>query len=147
MAHDRQRVQRVSDRTTVTEIMYSVRLGPLFCLNGQLWKTAVCWEDYKGRHNQVSVVLYDHANFQEDMGRWKRNKRQTWFYKNEKEPERGVKPVKARFDSNSNPCKTSNKEYSNIIKTLEYNNMSNENACKNMAEIEDILNCVEDGRI
>ena len=41
MVYDRQRVQRVSDRATAIEIMYPVRLGPLFCLNDQPWEIVV----------------------------------------------------------------------------------------------------------
>ena len=58
MSYDRQRVQKVSDRTTLTEIMYSVCFVPFFSLNGQPWETVVCLEDYKGRYNQMLVVTY-----------------------------------------------------------------------------------------
>ena len=95
----------------------------------------------------MSVVPYEHVEFHEDTGREKWNKSQTEFYKDEQEPARGAKTVKARFDSNRNPCKTSNEEYSGIIKMLKDNNVSDEGACKKMTETENRLNLVEGGSV
>ena len=65
-------------------------------------------EDYEDRHNQILVVPYVDVKFCEDMGKGKRNKRQTEFYKNEQETAFGATMVKAGHNSNMKPCKTSN---------------------------------------
>ena len=49
-----------------------------------------------------------------------------------------------RHDSNRNPRKTSNKEYSKFVKMLKDNNVSDEDACMKMTEMEDSLNIVEE---
>ena len=59
----------MSDRTTSTEIIYPTHLAPLFFLNSDPWRTVVHWGDYKGRHNQMLVVPYDHVKFHKGMGR------------------------------------------------------------------------------
>ena len=75
------------------------------------------------------MVYYEHVEFHEDMGKGKRNKRYTEFYKKEQEPTRGAKMVKERFDSNRKSCKTSNKEYINNIKMLKDNDVSDVYKC------------------
>ena len=78
------------------------------------------------------------------MGGGKGTRRQTEFYKNEQEPARGVKMVKARFDSNRKPYNILDKEYKDIQEILENNNVGDEDACKKMTEIEDMLNIIDE---
>ena len=59
----------------------------------------------------------------------------------------GHEKVKARYDSKRNPLKTSNKEYNDIAKMLNDNNVSNADACKKMTEIEDRLNLAEESSV
>ena len=78
------------------------------------------------------------------MGRERRQKRQTEFYRNEQEPVCDAKKVKARHDSNRQLRKTLNKKYNNIQEMLGGNNVSNEDTCRKMVEIEDSLDNVKE---
>ena len=48
-----------------------------------------------------------------------------------------------RYDSNRKSCKNSNEKYNDIKEMLEDNNVSNKDARKKMAEIDDRLNRLE----
>ena len=139
MAYDRQRLQRASDRTASTVMIYPATLGMLWCLNGKPWETVVHWTSYAGTGRETSVIPYADVIFEENLGRGKRNKRKTAFYENEQEPVRGANKEKARHDNKKRFLKTMNKEYNNIKKMMGDNKVSNEDINRKINQMYDNL--------
>ena len=147
MAMDRRREQREDNRTAVGEMSFPATLGALFCLNDLAWEVVVNWKDYKRR---ASVVPYKDVEFLDEMGRGFREKRKTRLLKDEQEPVRGRKQVKAghgkakaRKDFKRMMYQTSNKEYNDIQEMLNDENVSNEDARKKLTEMEENMDSEE----
>ena len=129
------------------ETLFPAKLGQIFCMNDRPWKAVVHWVGL----GRGSVVPYGDIEFLDQLGRGCRKKKHTQFLEDEQDLVRGRKKVKvghgkvkARQDFTRMLYKTTNKRYNDIAKMLNYKNVSNEDACKKLAEIEEGMDIGEE---